>query len=44
MESLAGVQARVPPPRQVRVAGQLEQIQYSDRRFSLIVDGPLSAS
>jgi hypothetical protein len=27
----------VPPPQQARVAGKLEQIQHSDRRFSLIV-------
>lgn len=39
MESLAHVQARVPPPRQVRIAGKLEQIQHSDRRFALLVDG-----
>lgn len=39
MKSLAKVQARVPPPQQVRVAGKLEQIQHSDRRFSLVVGG-----
>jgi hypothetical protein len=37
MSSLENVQARVPPPRQVRVAGKLEQIQHSDRRFALAV-------
>ena len=39
MDSLAGVQARVPSPRQVRVSGKLEQIQHSDRRFTLLVGG-----
>jgi hypothetical protein len=30
---------RVPQPRHTRVAGKLEQIQHSDRRFVLVVNG-----
>lgn len=39
LESVRELRSRVPDARHVRVAGKLEQIQHSDRRFLLMVDG-----
>ena len=38
MSAIGKLKATVPAPRQVRVAGKLEQIKHSDRRFTLLME------
>jgi hypothetical protein len=36
MQELARLEARIPPPQYVRVAGRLDAIRYSDRTFTIL--------
>jgi hypothetical protein len=38
MRAISRLKSTVPDPRQVRVAGKLEQIKHSNRRFTLLTD------
>ncbi|MEE9382702.1 MAG: OB-fold nucleic acid binding domain-containing protein [Nannocystaceae bacterium] len=38
MSTIGKLKATVPAPRQVRVAGKLEQIKHSNRRFTLLME------